>query len=237
MSSNRVLVVNADDFGASDGVNSGIITAHEQGIVTSTSLMVRGAAVGAAADYARNGTLSVGLHVDLGEWSYSDGEWRQLYKVVDLDDRRAVEDELQRQLVLFQELVGHTPTHLDSHQHVHRDDPLRSALKNTARDLQIPVRNEGGIAYIGAFYGQADKGTPYPEAITVDAMVGLIDGLTDPVSEIACHPAAAHDLDTMYATERLTELKTLCDARVREAIDRNGVILCGFGDLAKFLAA
>jgi predicted glycoside hydrolase/deacetylase ChbG (UPF0249 family) len=237
MSTNRVLVVNADDFGASDGVNAGIITAHEHGIVTSTSLMVRGESVGAAADYARIGTLSVGLHVDLGEWSYSDGEWRQLYKVVDLDDRRAVEDELQRQLALFQELVGRTPTHLDSHQHVHRDDPLRSALTKTARDLQIPVRNGGGIVYIGAFYGQADKGTPYPEAITVDAMVALIDGLTDPVSEIACHPAAAADLDTMYATERLTELETLCDPRVREAIDRNGVILCGFGDLGKFLAA
>jgi predicted glycoside hydrolase/deacetylase ChbG (UPF0249 family) len=237
MSTNRVLVVNADDFGASDGVNAGIITAHEHGIVTSASLMVRGPAVGAAADYARTGTLSVGLHVDLGEWSYSDGEWRQVYKVVDLDDRRAVEDELQRQVALFQEFVGRTPTHLDSHQHVHRDDPLRSALKNTARDLQIPVRNGGGIAYIGAFYGQADKGTPYPEAITVDAMVTLIEGLTDPVSEIACHPAAAADLDTMYAAERLTELETLCDTRVRDAIDRNGVILCGFGDLDRFLAS
>jgi predicted glycoside hydrolase/deacetylase ChbG (UPF0249 family) len=237
MSTSRVLVVNADDFGASDGVNAGIIAAHEQGIVTSTSLMVRGEAVGVAADYARNGTLSVGLHVDLGEWSYSDGEWREQYRVVELDDRRAVEGELQRQLALFQELVGRTPTHLDSHQHVHRDDPLRSALKSTARDLHIPVRNEGGIVYVGAFYGQADKGTPYPDAITVDSLIALIDGLTDPVTEIACNPAAAADLDSMYAVERLTELETLCDSRVREAIDRNGVTLCGFGDLAKFLAA
>ena len=236
MSETRVLVVNADDFGASDGVNAGIVTAHEHGVVTSTSLMVRGAAVAAAANYARHGTLSVGLHVDLGEWSYVDGEWRPQYQVVDLEDRSAVEDELQRQLALFRELVGRKPTHLDSHQHVHRDDPLRSALRNTGQSMEIPVRNGVGIVYNGGFYGQADKGTPYPEAITVESMVSIIEGLSAPVTEVACHPASAADLDTMYNEERLTELQTLCDPRVRQAIERNDVILCGFGDLSRFLA-
>ena len=37
----RCLIVNADDFGQSTGVNQGIITAYEQGIVTSASLLVR----------------------------------------------------------------------------------------------------------------------------------------------------------------------------------------------------
>ena len=41
--------------------------------------------------------------------------------------------------------------------------------------------------YNGSFYGQAGKGTPYPDAISVDAMVALIEGLSDPVTEIACH--------------------------------------------------
>ena len=36
----RRLVVNADDFGLSPGVNEGILEAHANGIVTSTSLMV-----------------------------------------------------------------------------------------------------------------------------------------------------------------------------------------------------
>ena len=232
----RVVVVNADDFGASDGVNAGIIRAHEQGIVTSTSLMVRGEAAEAAADYARDGRLSVGLHLDLGEWAYVDGAWKAEYEVVDLHDGAAVTTELRTQIEAFQDLVGRKPTHLDSHQHVHRDEPARSALTNMGWTLQIHVRHNG-IAYNGGFYGQAEKGDPCPEAISVDAMVALIDGLTDPATEIACHPAAAADLDTMYAAERLTELETLCDQRVREAIDRNGVILCGFGDLAKFLAA
>lgn len=51
MADERHLVVNADDFGLSPGVNRGVIEAHEAGIVTSASLMVRwpGAAEAAAA--------------------------------------------------------------------------------------------------------------------------------------------------------------------------------------------
>jgi predicted glycoside hydrolase/deacetylase ChbG (UPF0249 family) len=196
---------------------------------------VRGDAVAAAADYARDTGLSVGLHVDLGEWAFVDGEWRAQYEVVDLRDREAVTHELRTQIDAFHDLVGRTPTHLDSHQHVHRDEPVRSALTSMGWTMRIHVRHNG-IAYNGGFYGQADKGDPSPEAISVDALVALIDGLTEPATELACHPAAAADLATMYATERLTELETLCDQRVREAIDRNGVILCGFDDLAKFLA-
>ena len=49
----RVLIVNADDFGLSAGVNRGIVEAHERGIVTSASLMVRRPAAREAADYAR----------------------------------------------------------------------------------------------------------------------------------------------------------------------------------------
>ena len=67
----RFLIVNADDFGLSAGVNQGIIEAHERGVVTSASLMVRWPAAVAAAAYARSHPqLAVGLHVDLGEWAY-----------------------------------------------------------------------------------------------------------------------------------------------------------------------
>jgi len=65
----RLLIVNADDFGLSDGVNRGIVEAHERGIVTSASLMVWHDAARAAAAYARGRPqLDVGVHLDLGEW-------------------------------------------------------------------------------------------------------------------------------------------------------------------------
>ena len=75
----RVLVVNADDYGRTEGVNRGIIEAHERGIVTSASLMVRWPAAREAAAYVRGGwRLGLGLHVDLGEWVFRGGRSQHL---------------------------------------------------------------------------------------------------------------------------------------------------------------
>lgn len=138
----RWLVVNADDFGLSRGVNAGIIAAHEQGIVTSASLMVRGPAAEEAAQYAATrGRLSLGLHLDLGEWQWAVGDWQKVYCVVPLDDAAAVTGEVRRQLRVFRELAGRNPTHLDSHQHVHRDEPVRSAALELAAELGVPLRD------------------------------------------------------------------------------------------------
>ena len=71
----RRLIVNADDFGQTAGINEGIIQCSERGIVTSASLMVRWPSARAATEYARAApALSVGLHIDLGEWAYRNGE-------------------------------------------------------------------------------------------------------------------------------------------------------------------
>ena len=48
-------IVNADDFGQSPGITRGVIAAHERGIVTSASLMVRWPSANEAAAYARPG--------------------------------------------------------------------------------------------------------------------------------------------------------------------------------------
>ena len=95
----RYLIVNADDLGLSVGVNQGIIQSFEQGIVTSSSLMVRAPAAEAAAAYARSHpSLSLGLHVDLCEWNRHDGEWFLVYQVVPLEDRAAIASEVESQL-------------------------------------------------------------------------------------------------------------------------------------------
>src|SRR3954452_16947488 len=74
MTHRKHLIVNADDLGLSDGVNRGIFCAHENGIVTSASLMVRQPAAKEATRSARRfPDLGIGLHFDLGEL-YRDGE-------------------------------------------------------------------------------------------------------------------------------------------------------------------
>jgi predicted glycoside hydrolase/deacetylase ChbG (UPF0249 family) len=220
----RELIVNADDFGRSAGTNAGIITAHEQGIVTSASLMVRWPAAELAASYARvHPQLSVGLHVDLTEWSYRDGEWVLVY------ENAPAAEEVQAQLARFRELMGRDPTHIDSHQHVHREEPLGSLLIELAGALGVPLRERSpGITYCGRFYGQSGKGYPCPEAITVEALVALVEELPNGVTELGCHPGLDPELDSSYRDERLREVETLCDPRVRAALERAGVRLRSF---------
>jgi predicted glycoside hydrolase/deacetylase ChbG (UPF0249 family) len=229
----RCLIVNADDFGLSPGVNRGILQAHAHGIVTSASLMVRWPAAVAAADLARGQpALSVGLHLDLGEWTYADGDWRPAYQVVAVDDAQAVAEELARQLAAFRRLLGRDPTHIDSHQHVHRSEPVRSIVLAEARKLGVVVRHcDAAVRYCGQFYGQSDKGYPYPEGISVAALVGLLRDLPAGVTEMGCHPAAAADLDSMYCDERTVELQTLCDVRVRDTLAAEGIGLRSFAGL------
>ena len=228
----RTLIVNADDFGRSPGVNRGVIRAHEHGIVTSATLMVRWPAAEQAARYARDATLSVGLHLELGEWVFTEGEWRERYRVTETETAASVAAEVERQLERFEQLVGRAPTHLDSHQHVHRDQPARGALLAAGERLGIPVRGFAPrISYSGAFYGQDGRGVPATEAITVGGLIETIESLPAGVTELACHPAADADHETAYDRERLHELETLCDPRVRAAIDRCGIELRSFSDL------
>ena len=60
------LIVTGDDFGLSSAVNLAIVTAHQQGILTSASLMVNGPAAAEAIALAQaHPTLAVGLHLVL----------------------------------------------------------------------------------------------------------------------------------------------------------------------------
>jgi hopanoid biosynthesis associated protein HpnK len=64
----RKLLVSGDDFGAAPEVNAGIARAHRDGILTSTSLMVTGAAAAEAVELARaHPRLGVGLHLVLAQ--------------------------------------------------------------------------------------------------------------------------------------------------------------------------
>lgn len=212
------VVVNADDFGQSEGVNRGVITAVREGIVTSVSLMVRWPHAPAAVEsISAHQHVSVGLHLDLGEWFYDRG-WYPRYEVVKVDDATA-EAEVGRQVDRFIDLVGRAPSHIDSHQHVHRHEPVRSQVLKAAKELDVPVREVADpAAYVGGFYGQNDKGESHPELISPAALISLIHGLGPGWYEIGCHPGDGSDRGTTYGKEREIETATLCDPRVAAAV-------------------
>jgi predicted glycoside hydrolase/deacetylase ChbG (UPF0249 family) len=236
MTMTRRVIVNADDFGLTTGVNRAVVEAHLGGIVTSTTAMVRQPAAPEAAALARAyPRLAVGLHVDLGEWAFVDGGWVALYTVVDAEDADAVEREVNAQVARFSELFGRPPSHLDSHQHVHNSAPVREVVDAVATRLAVPVRGTGGIRYVGDFYGQLSTGEPHHDAITVDALVRLLSNLPSGTSEVACHPGYADglaDTGTMYVSERERELRTLCHPSVAAAVVEAGIELVSFAELS-----
>jgi predicted glycoside hydrolase/deacetylase ChbG (UPF0249 family) len=230
----RYLIVNADDFGLSPGINRGVVEAYEGGIVTSASLMVRWPGAAEAAAYAReHRDLSVGLHLDLGEWVYREGEWLPAYEVVPADDSPAVTEEAARQLAAFRRLVGRDPTHLDSHQHVHLREPVRSVLGEIAGELAVPLRHcDPRIRHCGDFYGQTGEGVPLSTGISADALIEILAALPSGITELACHPGLDDGLQSTYRSERAVEVRALCDPRVREAMVSEDIGLLAFGDAA-----
>jgi predicted glycoside hydrolase/deacetylase ChbG (UPF0249 family) len=232
MVATRYLIVTADDFGQSPGVNRGIIEAHEHGIVTSASLMTRWIAAGEAALYAKqHPELSLGLHLDLGEWVYRAGNWVPLYTVVPLNDKSAVERELSRQLDAFRWLIGRNPSHLNSHQHIHMREPVRSIALEIGESLGVPLRNLcPRVHYFNEFYGQTAEGLPLRTHISLDRLTKALARLSNGLTVLICHPGYVNDLNTMYQRERAEELRVLCDPRLQATIRTLGIKLCSFDD-------
>jgi len=223
LSRKRSLIVNADDFGESDGINRGIVAAHEHGIVTSASLMVdeptTEAAVALAQQHPR---LDLGLHLSLQKGQ----QW-----LVDMQDLDAVAKQLRRQFDRFVALTGRLPTHLDSHHHVHQWFNLADVFLDLASRYRIPIRGFCDVVYIGRFWGMNTDGKPDPAHISVDYLISILDALRADVSELACHPGYADpNNDSDYNAQRELELRALADPRVRAFADDVGIRLIGYRD-------
>lgn len=148
----RVLIVNADDFGLSKGQNYGIVEAYRNGVVTSTTALVNGEAIDHAAQLSRElPALGVGMHFVLtlgkpvsempgltrdgllGKWIWQMAEEDTL----PLDE---IAHELACQYQRFIDVFGREPTHLDSHHHVHMFPQIFPIVARFAAQRGIALR-------------------------------------------------------------------------------------------------
>jgi len=153
----RQLIVNADDFGRTHGVSAGILRAHLDGIVTSTTAMMNMPGVAADLHQARSEAARLGLGVHLNftagrpllppEWCASlvDGHGHFLTQEAILakpdrikpDELRA---ELKSQITTFKNAMNMLPDHLDAHHFVHLYPPLFEVYLDLADSFKLPVR-------------------------------------------------------------------------------------------------
>lgn len=226
----KYCIVNGDDFGASQGINRGIVEAHCYGVLTSTSLMVNMPASEEAAILSRDlPKLSVGLHMNL---TNEDGE--PVIYLTALDECRA---ELYRQFERFQELMGGLPTHLDSHHNVHRFPQLLPLFLDLAQQHRLPLREHSQVRYFPSFYGQWD-GETHLEQISVESLLQMLETeFWEGFTELSCHPGHVDpDFSSSYSIEREAELQTLCSPLVRTKLAELQIQLIGFRELDHSLA-
>ena len=115
---------------------------------------------------------------------------------------------------------------------------MRPTFEEVAGELGIPLRRvDRRVRFCGEFYGHDGRGRPEPEAITVDALIRLIENIDAHATELCCHPGYADGLRDWYRMEREQEVQALCDPRVRHAVEREGLRLCTFTEVAVQLAA
>ena len=148
----RRLIVNADDFGLAGSVSTGIIDVFQAGQLSSTTLMVNMPGTEEAVDLAEHHPgLGVGLHFNLTEGRPltdarslvdSNGVFLHRGELIRRSVRGRVEaDEITRELTAQLDRFvsfGLTPTHLDSHQHVHMVPTVFRAMASVLSE-RIPA--------------------------------------------------------------------------------------------------
>ena len=150
-----ILVVNADDFGLTEGTNRAIVDAHHNGIVTSTSLLANGYAFDHAVDLARQyPSLGVGVHFTLTEGPpvaagvpellRADGKLplsNQPYARALVSGRlptSAIRREFEAQIRKII-AAGIEPTHVDGHKYIHLLPGISRIAAEVAHQFAIPV--------------------------------------------------------------------------------------------------
>jgi hopanoid biosynthesis associated protein HpnK len=287
----RRLIVNADDFALTLGVNRAIVEAHCHGAVTSATLMANGQAFDDAVERAKSEPrLSIGCHVvlvdgvplrvvktpTLSDKKIPDGRFYQSLNSFALRalggriDDDEIEAEVTAQIRKLQ-AAGIAVSHLDTHKHTHIFPQVLRPLLRAARACGVPaVRNPFGpvrfsilakypslwkrysqVAVLNRLGGRFRKSVAEAEMLTTDGTVGIvatgamdhylfaniIDSLPEGTWELVCHPgyndADLANIRTRLRESRVEELRVLISPEARETLDRSGVQLISYRDLAR----
>jgi predicted glycoside hydrolase/deacetylase ChbG (UPF0249 family) len=249
----RRLIVNADDFGVTEGVSRGILRAHREGLVTSTTVLATLPPQPELDAIARDAPqLGLGLHFNLtlgrpvsrpetvGSLVDAEGRFRRDLAMLQEHARPdEVRRECEAQIEAFTRRFGRGPTHLDSHHHAHRLPRVMDAVVDVVLAARLPLRSQDEgfrdglrrreIATTDSFVGDADVEPYWTTERLLDKLPTLPLGLT----ELMCHPGFfdEHLAYSRYGRQREVELAALCDPEARATLERLDIELCHFGAL------
>ncbi|RNC88694.1 MAG: ChbG/HpnK family deacetylase [Allomuricauda sp.] len=152
-----MVIINNDDFGASENLNYGIYLAFSKNLISSTTTLVNfEEGLKDAVTYINEGKIrpaSVGLHLNLTagkpltnkmaanenfceNGSFKPNRNRNIF-FLNQKDRKCVFDELEAQILKFKEVFGFNPSHLDSHHHIHTELAILQCVIRLAKKYKL----------------------------------------------------------------------------------------------------
>ncbi|MCL2507396.1 MAG: ChbG/HpnK family deacetylase [Endomicrobia bacterium] len=188
----KKLIVNADDFGYAQDINEGIIYAHKNGIVKSTTVLTdRNAFSDAVVLSKENPELKTGLHIDLDDFLNikRPGGIITGYKVKPTIQQ--INYKINSQIDKFLN-AGLKLSHIDGHHHAHLLPEVLPVVIQKAKEFNVPIRFWAG------FYKDAEtaikmknvldeQGIKYPAHFINGWYWGNVDESFD-AAELMVHP-------------------------------------------------
>ena len=244
------VIMNADDFGFSKGVNLAILEGFQHGILTSTSLMVNMPGFEHAVSLMKQypDLLHVGIHlVTTVQYSVVKGlktltdENDHFYRdpeIIEKSDQSELDKEYQAQMDKFL-ATGLKPDHIDFHVCT-TPKQLKAAMK-LAQKYHLPMRAqdqqiEGILKEHGIVYAPCHIPDFYDHG-TVETLLKLFEKAfyeKREMIELALHPAYVDQtlLDlSSYHVQRAREFASLMNPEVATFIQQHDIELISFEDL------
>lgn len=255
------LIIKADDFGFTEGINLGIMKAHRDGIVQSTGVMVNMPHARQALQLARNyPELCVGLHVNLvvGKPCAPSNEVKSLlkedgtfissssYRQMIQNHQEPIADyesayrETEAQILKFFSLAGTMPEYLEGH--AIRSQILIDVFHDLAKKyhlLHVSWQQDKSVGIIdypsrtNSIYDWYPTHLDHPEQFFTSGKI--FEGIADTPFHLAVFHPGYMDYEltkwSSFQQVRIQDLACLTSPKVKEYLESNQIELCSHRDL------
>lgn len=235
------VIINADDFGLTQGGNKAVIESYQNGILTSTTLMATALFTEEAIELAKeNPGLGVGVHMVLTTQrpllsthkTLVDENGNFKLRMETIDESVDTEEVYQEWDAQIASIAKHLDiTHLDSHHHAHLHPQLDGVVQRLSEKYKVPFRSSktklpSEVIVDGGFY---------KEGVTEEYILNLFNEKAHNIVDLMTHPAHVDDYllsISSYATWREEELRILSDPALKQKAKDLGIELITYRDIA-----
>jgi len=231
----KYLIINADDFNLTRGVDQAILECHDHGIVSSTTILMTLPMPPSSVKALRSRPfLGKGIHLSLtlGKAVNSKTPFtlnRALLSHIRKIPLKIAEQEYEAQILKFKRLLGDFPTHMDTHHHIHGHPNIFAAISRLSKKYKIPVREVRGPH----LFEDLDPKHHWTRSKFLNCLKKLPFG----ISEIMVHPGyvdGALRKISSFLTGRDVERRFLRDEKLKGVLDDLNIKLINFSDLTYF---